>query len=171
MNRQDRPGEGAFPAFRGVDDLSRCHSLLREQRAQPEGIAAHEKQIISYCENSDVRLESTEVNGIPPTRLWHSLTVPLPRAPSKRGLQHGGRPVRCAALFNTRAYDFSASKRLRCFSANSTYHNRLSTCPSLGAWRSTPRRPILLGRKAPHADRAEHQRKAQRHADWCQSGL
>ena len=26
--------------------------------------------------------------GIPPTRLWHPLNVPLPRAP-KRGLQHG----------------------------------------------------------------------------------
>ena len=67
---------------------------------------------------------------IPSTRLWHSLTVLLPRAlpgrslaelgflvlsklpqgsleprhsdPSKRGLQHGGRPVRCAALFTTK---------------------------------------------------------------------
>ena len=48
--------------------------------------------------------------------LWHPLNVPLPRAPSKRGLQHGRRPVRCAALFNTSAFPFASSRRLaRCF--------------------------------------------------------
>ena len=40
--------------------------------------------------------------GIPPTRPWHSSNVPLPRAPSKRGLQHGRRPVGSAALFTTK---------------------------------------------------------------------
>ena len=74
-------------------------------------------------------LEMSLSPGIPSTRLWHPLNVPLPRpagrslaelgflvpsklpqgsfeprhsAPSKRGLQHGGRPVRCAALFTTK---------------------------------------------------------------------
>ena len=39
---------------------------------------------------------------IPSKGLWHSLNVPLPRAPSKRGRQHGLRPVCCAALFTTK---------------------------------------------------------------------
>ena len=70
--------------------------------------------------------------GTPPTRLWHPLNVPLPRpagrnlaelgflvpsklpqgslelrhsAPSKRGRQHGRRPVAFAALFTTKACD------------------------------------------------------------------
>ena len=78
--------------------------------------------------------------GIPPTRLWHSLNVLLPRAlpgrslaelgslvpsklpqgsleprdsaPSKRGLQHGGRPVGFAALFTTKAGDLRAVEAL-----------------------------------------------------------
>ena len=65
----------------------------------------HEKQIFSYCEIHGIHSESAEVKGIPPTRLWHSLNVPLPRAPSERGLQHGQRPVGFAALFTTKARD------------------------------------------------------------------
>ena len=92
----------------------------------------HEKQIFSYCEIHGIHSESAEVKGIPPTRLWHSLNVPLPRpagrslaelgffvpsrlplgsleprnsAPSERGLQHDQRPVGFAALFTTKARD------------------------------------------------------------------
>ena len=65
----------------------------------------HEKQIFSYCEIYGIHSESAEVKGIPPTRLWHSLNVPLPPAPSERGLQHGQRPVGFAALFTTKARD------------------------------------------------------------------
>ena len=50
--------------------------------------------------------------GIPPTRPWHSLNVPLPRVPSKGGLQHGGRPVGFAALFTTKAGDLRAVEAL-----------------------------------------------------------
>ena len=100
----------------------------RNRGVLPRGMP-HEKQIFSYCEIHGIHSESAEVKGIPPTRLWHSLNVPLPRpagrslaelgffvpsrlplgsleprdsAPSKRGLQLGSRPVRCAALFTTK---------------------------------------------------------------------
>ena len=49
---------------------------------------------------------------IPSTSLWHSLNVPLPRAPSKRGHQHGRRPVAFAALFTTKACDLRAVEAL-----------------------------------------------------------
>ena len=48
----------------------------------------------------------------PPTSLWHPLNVPLPRAPSKRELQHGRRPVAFAALFTTKARDRPAVEAL-----------------------------------------------------------
>ena len=80
----------------------------------------------------------TRSQGIPPTRLWHSLNVPLPRAlpgrslaeigflvpsklpqgrleprhsaPSARELQHGRRPVGFAALFTTKVAARAAVK-------------------------------------------------------------
>ena len=50
--------------------------------------------------------------GIPSTRLWHPLNVPLPRAPSKRGLQHGLRPAGFAVLFTTKACDLRVVEAL-----------------------------------------------------------
>ena len=46
----------------------------------------------------------------PPTRPWHSLTVPLPRAP-KRGLRHGLRPAGFAVLFTPRPATGQQSRR------------------------------------------------------------
>ena len=73
-------------------------------------------RIVKFTQQSGRRPRMTGVGRprkprspkIPSMRLWHSLNVPLPRAPSKRGLQHGGRPVGFAALFTTKACDLRA---------------------------------------------------------------
>ena len=44
--------------------------------------------------------------------LWHPLNIPLPRAPSKRELQHGFGPAGCAVLLQARfdrRFDFCPS--------------------------------------------------------------
>ena len=59
-----------------------------------------------------------ELGFLVPSNLPQGRLEPRHSAPSKRGLQHGCRPVRCAALFNTRVFHFARWRRLARFSAN-----------------------------------------------------
>ena len=78
--------QGKKKTVRNVNEVRQDRLSANIGRRQEFGMRS--RNMTFYCVESGHELGMSRSPGIPSTRLWHTLNVPLPRAPSKRGLQH-----------------------------------------------------------------------------------